>query len=550
MAALTSLQEEIDAGAGGAAFVVGAPGFTKPATFGVGLQVQVIDDVLRDHGSPLVIWRDYAWAGAIHYGNCAFGAYVCRMTLTIPFDNSYARLPGTFYARHAPVPVRAPHLLAFNDDLARLLRISPGEVEEMGRTFAGNTVPEGAQPLAQLYSGHQFGTYNPQLGDGRAVLLGETVGTDGIRRDIQLKGSGATPFSRRGDGRAWLGPVLREYVVSEAMHALGISTTRALAAVETGEIVLREGPMPGAVLTRVAQSHLRVGTFQVFAVRGQLDSLRQLMDYAIQRHYPQAEGPMGLLRAVRDAQARLIAQWMSVGFIHGVMNTDNCSIAGETIDYGPCAFMDSYHPDTVYSSIDRMGRYAYSNQPEIAVWNLAQLATALIQQYEDKEVAVEEATEIVHAMPDLIQAQWLEWFRAKIGLIRAEDGDLEMISDLLTRMAQNSADFTNTFRTLGASRARNQFTDPTSFDQWAEGWQARLQREAPPAEVLKRANPAFIPRNHRVEQMIQAAVQGDYVPFHRLNAVMARAFEDQPEASDLTRPPAENEVVHATFCGT
>ena len=472
------------------------------------------------------------------------------MTLTIPFNNSYARLPETFFARQAPVPVCAPHLLAFNDDLARLLRISPGDVEEMGQIFAGNTVPEGAQPLAQLYSGHQFGTYNPQLGDGRAVLLGETVGTDGNRRDIQLKGSGPTPFSRRGDGRAWLGPVLREYVVSEAMHALGIPTTRALAAVETGEVVLREGPMPGAVLTRVAQSHLRVGTFQVFAARGQLDSLRQLTDYAIQRHYPQVKGPMGLLRAVRDAQAQLIAQWMSVGFIHGVMNTDNCSIAGETIDYGPCAFMDSYHSDMVYSSIDRMGRYAYSNQPDVAVWNLAQLATALIQQYEDKDAVVEEATEIVHAMPDLLHAQWMERFRAKIGLILAEDGDLEMISDLLTRMAQNSADFTNTFRALGASRARDQFTDPTSFDQWAEGWQARLQREADPAEVLKRANPAIIPRNHRVEQLIQAAVQGDYAPFHRLNAVLAHPFEDQPEASDLTRPPAENEVVHATFCGT
>ncbi len=472
------------------------------------------------------------------------------MTLTIPFDNSYIRLPDTFYARQAPVPVRAPRMVAFNDELAQLLRITPGEVEEMTQAFAGNTVPDGAQPLAQLYSGHQFGNYNPQLGDGRAVLLGETVGTDGIRRDIQLKGSGPTPFSRQGDGRAWLGPVLREYVVSEAMHALGIPTTRALAAVETGEIVLREGPMPGAVLTRVAQSHLRVGTFQVFAARGQLDNLRRLTDYAIERHYPQAVGPMGLLRVVRDAQARLIAQWMSVGFIHGVMNTDNCSIAGETIDYGPCAFMDSYHPNTVYSSIDRMGRYAYSNQPEIAVWNLAQLATALIQQVEDKEAAVEEATEIVHAMPELMQAHWLERFRAKIGLVTQEEGDLQMISDLLTRMAQNGADFTNTFRALGTDRARDQFTDPAAFDQWAEGWQARLQREEVPAEVMKAANPAFIPRNHRIEQMIQAAVQGEYAPFHRLNDVFSQPYADQPGAADLMRPPTQDEVVHATFCGT
>ncbi len=472
------------------------------------------------------------------------------MTLTIPFDNSYVRLPDTFFARQRPVPVRAPKLVAFNSDLARLLRIAPGDVEEMAQAFAGNTVPEGAEPLAQLYSGHQFGTYNPQLGDGRAVLLGETVGSDGIRRDIQLKGSGQTPFSRQGDGRAWLGPVLREYVVSEAMHALGIPTTRALAAVETGEIVLREGPMPGAVLTRVAQSHLRVGTFQVFAARGQIESLQRLTEYAVQRHYPEADGAMGLLRAVRDAQAGLIARWMSVGFIHGVMNTDNSSIAGETIDYGPCAFMDSYHPNTVYSSIDRMGRYAYSNQPEIAVWNLAQLATALIQQFEDKDAAVEEATEIVHAMPALMQAHWLERFRAKIGLVRAEEGDLEMISDLLTRMAQNQADFANTFRALGSDRARDQFADPAAFDEWAKGWQERLAREDAPLDVMAVANPAFIPRNHRVEQMIQAAVQGDYAPFNRLNEVLSRPYEDQPESADLMRPPAKNEVVHATFCGT
>ncbi|WP_170338754.1 protein adenylyltransferase SelO [Ruegeria arenilitoris] len=472
------------------------------------------------------------------------------MTLTIPFDNSYARLPGAFYARQSPEPVRAPRLVAFNDDLARVLGISPGDAQDMAEVFAGNTLPDGAEPLAQLYSGHQFGNYNPQLGDGRAVLLGEVVGTDGIRRDIQLKGSGRTPFSRQGDGRAWLGPVLREYVVSEAMHALGIPTTRALAAVETDEVVLREGPMPGAVLTRVAQSHLRVGTFQVFAARGQIADLQRLTDYAIARHYPDAVGPMGLLRAVRDAQAALIAQWMAVGFIHGVMNTDNCAISGETIDYGPCAFMDSYHPNTVYSSIDRMGRYAYSNQPEIAVWNLAQLATALIQQIEDKQAAVEEATEIVHAMPDLMQKHWLRRFRAKIGLTTEEDGDLALISDLLTRMAQNQADFTNTFRALGSDAARDQFTDPAAFDSWAEGWCARLTREADPAAVMHAANPAFIPRNHRVEQMIQAAVQGDYAPFHRLNAVLARPYDDQPDAADLRRPPTQDEVVHATFCGT
>ncbi|WP_300066665.1 protein adenylyltransferase SelO [uncultured Ruegeria sp.] len=472
------------------------------------------------------------------------------MTLTIPFDNSYARLPDAFYARQAPVPVRAPQLIAFNADLARLLDIAPGDVHELAETFAGNAIPAGAEPLAQLYSGHQFGNYNPQLGDGRAVLLGETVGTDGVRRDIQLKGSGPTPFSRQGDGRAWLGPVLREYVVSEAMHALGIPTTRALAAVETGEVVLREGPMPGAVLTRVARSHLRVGTFQVFAARGQIKSLSRLTEYAIARHYPQAEGPMGLLRVVRDAQAQLIASWMSVGFIHGVMNTDNCSVAGETIDYGPCAFMDSYHPNTVYSSIDRAGRYAYSNQPDIAVWNVAQLATALIQQMEDKEAAVEEATEIVHAMPDLLQRNWMARFQAKIGLTTTRDEDSELISDLLVRMAQNHADFTNTFRALGTDKARDQFTDPMAFDGWAEGWQARLAHEETPTQVMHAANPVFIPRNHRVEQMIEAAVQGDYTPFHRLNSVLGQPFLYRPDNADLTRPPSQSEVVQATFCGT
>ncbi len=472
------------------------------------------------------------------------------MTLMIPFDNSFARLPSTFYAPQAPSPVKAPRLVAFNSDLAKILQISTGDANELAQVFAGNHVPDGANPIAQNYAGHQFGHYNPQLGDGRAVLLGETVGTDGVRRDIQLKGAGRTPYSRSGDGRAWLGPVLREYVVSEAMHALGIPTTRALAAVETGETVVRETLLPGAVLTRVATSHLRVGTFQVFAARGDLASLRTLTDYAITRHYPDADGPMGLLRAVRDAQARLIAGWMSVGFIHGVMNTDNSSISGETIDYGPCAFMDTYHPDTVYSSIDRNGRYAYSNQPDIAVWNLAQLATSLIQLFEDQEMAVEEATEIVHAMPALIQKHWLTRFRKKLGISSDQKGDLALITDLLDRMAAQNVDFTNTFRVLGAGDARDQFVDPEAYDSWAEGWAARLISEPDPQITMNRNNPAFIPRNHRVEQMIAAAVDGGYTLFHRLNAVLATPYDDQPDHMDLTRPPAQSEVVKATFCGT
>jgi len=472
------------------------------------------------------------------------------MTLSIPFDNSFARLDGAFYTRQPPVPVAAPHLVAFNDDLARVLGINPGEVLERAQVFAGNKLSEGADPLAQLYSGHQFGHYNPQLGDGRAVLLGETVGTDGQRRDIQLKGSGRTPYSRGGDGRAWLGPVLREYVVSEAMHALGVPTTRALAVVETGEDVIREGRLPGAVLTRVAASHLRVGTFQIFAARSDLVRLRQLTDYAIARHYPYADGPMGLLVAVRDAQADLIAAWMAVGFIHGVMNTDNCTISGETIDYGPCAFLDDYHPDTVFSSIDHQGRYAYGNQPDIVVWNMAQLATALIQLSEDRDGAVEQATEIVHAMPGLIQTAWLDRFRAKVGLSSARAGDAELIGGLLARMAEGQADFTNTFRALGTDRARDQFSDPTAYDTWAEDWTVRSEAEPEVPAVMRAANPAFIPRNHRVEQMIEAAVAGDYAPFHRLNSVLADPYADQPGHDDLKKPPMKDEVIHATFCGT
>lgn len=472
------------------------------------------------------------------------------MTLMIPFDNSFARLPAAFFSNQSPTPVKHARLVAFNEDLASVLGITGGDTQELTQVFGGNVVPDGAMPLAQNYAGHQFGHYNPQLGDGRAVLLGEAIGTDGLRRDIQLKGAGRTPYSRSGDGRAWLGPVLREYVVSEAMHALGIATTRALAVVETGETVMRETGLPGAVLTRVASSHLRVGTFQVFAARGDVASLRVLTDYAIARHYPDAVGPMGLLRAVRSAQARLIAQWMGVGFIHGVMNTDNSSISGETIDYGPCAFMDAYHPDTVFSSIDRGGRYAYANQPDIAVWNLAQLATALICQIDDRDAAVEEASEIVHAMPALIESHWLSQFRAKLGITSEQEDDLTLITDLLNRMAGENADFTNTFRALGSEGARNQFTDPTAFDTWAGNWSVRLVSEPDPIARMSAANPAFIPRNHRIEQMIEAAVNDDYSLFDRLNKVLINPYLSQPEHSDLTHPPTQSEIVEATFCGT
>ena len=463
------------------------------------------------------------------------------MTLHIPFENSYAALPGAFYTRLDPTPVSAPAMLAWNEELASDLGISTPDAD----IFAGNTVPDGAAPLAQLYSGHQFGSYNPQLGDGRAILLGEVIDSQGIRRDIQLKGSGPTPYSRMGDGRAWLGPVLREYVVSEAMHALGIPTTRALAAVATGDPVLREqGPLPGAVLTRVAASHLRVGTFQVFAHRGHIDELRTLTDYAIARHWPQADGPMGLLRAVCAAQAELVASWMSVGFIHGVMNTDNCTISGETIDYGPCAFMDAYAEGRVFSSIDRTGRYAYGNQPRIAVWNMAQLATALIQLFEDKEQAVQEATAIVHAMPGQLQSAWLRRFGAKIGLQDASADDQPLIEALLAMMEAQGADFTNTFAALGTDNARDQFTDRDAFDMWAARWQARM----PDADLMAATNPQVIPRNHRIEAMIAAAVAGDMAPFERLMAALSTPFGSTDP--DLHRPPTQQEIVPATFCGT
>jgi protein adenylyltransferase len=472
------------------------------------------------------------------------------MSMHIPFDNTYAALPPVFFSAQKPTPVRAPHLLAYNDDLADLLGLQAADPTDLAQVFSGNALPDGSTPIAQLYAGHQFGHYNPQLGDGRAVLLGEVIGTDGKRRDIQLKGSGPTPYSRMGDGRAWLGPVLREYVVSEAMHALGIPTTRALAAVATGEPVYREGALPGAVLTRVAASHLRVGTFQVFAARSDTRSLQQLTDYAIARHYPDADGPMGLLTSVRDAQAALIAKWMSVGFIHGVMNTDNCAISGETIDYGPCAFLDTYHPDTGFSSIDRQGRYAYANQPDIIVWNLAQLATALIQIMPDRDAAVEEATAIIHATPALIRAHWLRLFGRKIGLATAQEDDTALISDLLTRMAEEKADFTNTFRALATGTARDQFTDPTAYDTWHKSWQARIATEPDPQTLMTAANPALIPRNHRIEQMIEAAVAGDMAPFHRLLSALAAPFADTPAVADLARPPLETEIVPATFCGT
>ncbi|MBU3030217.1 protein adenylyltransferase SelO [Paracoccus marinaquae] len=465
----------------------------------------------------------------------------------IRFDNSYARLPGGFFARVDPTPVTEPRLLALNEGLVGRLGLDVDWLRgpEGIAMLAGNALPEGADPIAQAYAGHQFGGFVPQLGDGRALLLGEVVAPDGARFDIQLKGSGKTPFSRRGDGRAWLGPVLREYLVSEFMAAMGVPTTRALAAVATGETVWRERGLPGAVLTRVAASHIRVGTFQYFAVRGREDALAALTDHVIARHYPAANGPLSLLDHVVARQAETIAQWMALGFIHGVMNTDNMAVSGETIDYGPCAFMDGYHPDTVFSSIDQTGRYAWAQQPQIAVWNLAQLATCLIPLMGEREAAIEAATKSVHTFAPLYQAAWLRRFGEKLGLTGRAPVQA-LAEGLLTLMARQRADFTRVFAGLADGHARDEFTDPTAFDLWARDWQAH----GPDQALMAHANPRRIPRNHRVEAAIAAAVAGDTGPFEHLLAAVTHPREARPAWDDLAVPPAPDEVVTRTFCGT
>ncbi|MEJ6402291.1 protein adenylyltransferase SelO [Yoonia sp. 2307UL14-13] len=466
--------------------------------------------------------------------------------MRIAFDNSYAKLPSRMFTAMPPTPVDTPTLIAANADLAALLGVDI-DSPEAASIFAGNTVPDGAAPLAQVYAGHQFGNWNPQLGDGRAIMLGEVVGTDGIRRDIQLKGSGPTPYSRQGDGRAWLGPVLREYIVSEAMHALGVPTTRALAAVTTGEPVYREDVFPGAIITRVAQSHIRVGTFQYFAARGDVEALQALTDHVIARHYPDAAGPADLLDQVIARYAALIARWMSLGFIHGVMNTDNVSIAGETIDYGPCAFMDVFHPQTVFSAIDQFGRYAYMNQPGIGAWNMAQFATALIPLMSDREEAITTFTEAVHRFPDMHEAEWLKRFGAKLGLAAPSAKDVSLINDLLDLMARDGADFTHTFAQLGSEKARDQFLDRDAFDVWHLRW----QRRDPDTALMAQANPQIIPRNHRVEAMITAGREGDYAPFHALLRAVTQPYAAlTDDTAKYARAPTDDERVQRTFCGT
>ena len=482
----------------------------------------------------------------------------------------YSLLPPPFYSRVEPTAVAEPRLIAFNRPLAAelLLSIDQLDAATLAAVFSGNLVLPGSQPLAMAYAGHQFGQFVPQLGDGRAILLGDVRDRFGHDRDIQLKGSGRTAYSRSGDGRAALGPVLREYLVSEAMHGLGIPATRALAAVTTGEAVFREGRVPGAIVTRVAASHVRVGTFQFFAARGDVESTRLLADFAIERHYPERDAVgdryLELLRAVVRRQAQLIAAWMHVGFIHGVMNTDNMAISGETIDFGPCAFMDDYDPATVFSSIDHRGRYAYVNQPAAAQWNLARFAETLLPLIDsDSERAIALATQAVNDFSSQFDAYWLEGMRRKLGLFTEEAGDATLGRRLLDVMHENRADFTRTFRALCAAAESDSadaafeasFSEPSAIREWLSTWRVRLSHEPQPASehaaFMRLVNPGFIPRNHRVEQAIVAAVErDDFAPFEELSRVLSRPYEEQPAFTAYANPPLPDERVLQTFCGT
>lgn len=494
------------------------------------------------------------------------------------FDNSYSRLPDCFYARMNPAQVPAPALIKTNKALAERLGIDPvylASPEAIG-LFSGNEIPEGAEPLAMAYAGHQFGGWSPQLGDGRALLIGEIIDKNGLRLDIQLKGSGRTPFSRGGDGKAGIGPVVREYILSEAMHALGVPTTRALAAVTSGETIHRSGPIPGAIFTRVAQSHVRVGTFQYFAARdaeyGQGDTLRQLADYVIDRHYPEArheDAPYkALLQAVVKRQARLIAQWMQLGFIHGVMNTDNMQIVGETIDYGPCAFIDEYHPNKVFSSIDRDGRYSWNNQPEMGQWNLARLAEALLPLLDaNQETAIAIAQDVVTSYFPLFFERFMEIFADKTGLL-PEDANDEFMQNTFKVMADQKVDFTLFFRHLTKVARQNNtderaaffslFDDEEAGKVWLAQWEALFAKtgnsptesQAERALKMARVNPIFIPRNHRVEAAIQAGLEGDFTVMEDLLKVLEKPYDEEPEFADYEHPPKPEEIVKRTFCGT
>ncbi|MBF0858909.1 YdiU family protein [Gluconobacter sp. LMG 31484] len=482
------------------------------------------------------------------------------------FSRIYASLPERFSAALTPTPLRDPQIVALNEPLALELGLDPDWLRSpAGVAFLSQgTRPDGAAPVAMAYAGHQFGHFVPSLGDGRAMLAGEVMDRTGRLRDIHLKGSGPTPFSRRGDGRAALGPVLREYVVSEAMHALGIPTTRALAVLTTGESVVRETMQPGGIIVRVASSHVRVGTFQYFAAQGDIEGVRILADHVIERLYPElkdAENPyLALLKTVTARQANLVARWMLVGFIHGVMNTDNMSIAGETIDFGPCAFLDTYDPAKVFSFIDQNGRYAYGNQPDMALWNLGRLAETLLPLLDsDREQAIEKARGALMRFDAVFNDTYLGGWRRKLGLALEEDGDARLAGRLLTAMHRGEADFTLTFRRLGEVVRTGQtenlvalFNPGSGIEDWIVDWRARLDREERLVEAcytdMQATNPRIIPRNHRIEEMIQSAVAGDYTPFHRLVAALSHPFDEATDGLDA--PPAPHETVRNTFCGT
>ncbi|HHV38915.1 MAG TPA: YdiU family protein [Tepidimicrobium sp.] len=478
------------------------------------------------------------------------------------FDNSYIHLPKKLYTQQEPTPVNSPKLVVLNKSLAKFLGLDVDSLQEnIGvEILAGNRLPKGSIPIAQAYAGHQFG-YFTMLGDGRALLLGEQITPKGERLDIQLKGSGRTVYSRGGDGRAHLGPMLREYIISEALHGLGIPTTRSLAVITTGEFIERRETLPGAILTRVASSHIRVGTFQYISAYGNIEELRQLAEYTLQRHYPDIASDddryLLLLREVIKKQAELIAKWQLVGFIHGVMNTDNMAISGESIDFGPCAFMDTYDPKTVFSSIDRNGRYAYENQPQIGAWNLARFAETLLPLlHDDEDEAIELANEEIANFHNIYQGLWLDGMRAKLGIWGKEPEDESIIMKLLDIMQSYEADFTNTFRalTIGEFSGMKIF-DSNEFIKWKEEWEARINRQKVPREeskqLMRDANPAVIPRNHRVEEALEAAEKrGDYGVMDRFLKILSDPFAYSRDQEEYAKLPPPSEIPYRTFCGT
>ncbi|MDQ3554204.1 MAG: YdiU family protein [Chloroflexota bacterium] len=483
------------------------------------------------------------------------------------FDNSYVRELEGLYEPWQAAPAPAPRLLALNEQLAVELGVDAGALEgpDGVAVLAGNATPDGASPVAQAYAGHQFGGFSPRLGDGRALLLGEVLDVHGRRRDLHLKGSGRTTFARGGDGKAAVAPMLREYVIGEAMHALGIPTTRTLAVVATGDHVARDTMLPGAVLTRVAASHIRVGTFQYAAVHGDPALVRRLADHAIARHHPhavEAENPyLAFFESVVDAQASLVARWMLVGFIHGVMNTDNMTVSGETIDYGPCAFMDAFDPSAVFSSIDHEGRYAYGNQPPIAQWNLARLAETLLPLFHvEADPAIAAATGVLQSFPDRYREYWVHGMRAKLGMADGQPEDGALIDDLLALLHAQNVDVTSCFRALSSSvrgdaaPARLLFAEPSAYDGWSDRWRGLLSSQsADPqaiAEAMDRVNPVYIPRNHLVEEALAAATAGDLGPFRRLLEVLARPFDERPGLEPYAAPAPPSFGTYRTFCGT